>query len=155
VSWELDRNDLHLQVLATASYDFSLVNALGLDGYTAQFGTAELPNVLWQKRYYFAQGVSGGLRAIADYGIWELGTSLRDDDFWWIHGRNRIQPPGPEPSASDHRSMARLWFGVRPWEKLPFKITVAGEGTLRSGSVGPSSESVSERRVSTLLGALF
>lgn len=155
LNWELDREDFHLQVLATASYDFSLVTSLALDDYTVVYGVDALPHVLSQKRYYYAQGYSAGLRAIADYGHWELGTSLRDDAFWWIHGRNRIEPQIPEPSASDRREMARLWLGVLPWDRLPFKITVAGEGTLRSGSIGPFSRSLSERRVSTLLGVLF
>jgi hypothetical protein len=155
ISWQLDQGDLQLQVLATASYDFSLVNALALDGYTVVYGVDALPHVLSQKRYYYAQGLSSALRAVADYGHWELGTSLRNDDFWWIHGRNRIEPQIPEPTASDRRSMARLWVGVRPWSRLPFKVTVAGEGTLRSGSVGPSHQSESERRVSTLIGVLF
>jgi uncharacterized protein DUF3943 len=155
VSWELDREDFRLQVLATASYDFSLVTSLALDDYTVVYGVDALPHVLSQKRYYYAQGYSAALRAIADFGRWELGTSLRDDAFWWIHGRNRIEPQIPEPSASDRREMARLWLGVRPWADLPFKLTVVGEGTIRSGSLGPFSESLSERRVSTLLGLLF
>jgi hypothetical protein len=155
VNWDFEENDLRLHVLATASYDFALVNSLGLDGYAALYGFDALPHVLSQKRYYYAQGLSTSLRAIAEYRAWELGTSLRDDEFWWIHGRNRIEPQLPEPSGGDRRSMARLWVGVRPWRPLPFKLTVVGEGTVRSGWLGPSSQTISERRISTILGVIF
>jgi hypothetical protein len=155
VNWDFEENDLRLHVLATASYDFALVNSLGLDGYAALYGFDTLPNVLSQKRYYYAQGFSASLRAIGEYRAWELGISLRNDEFWWIHGRNRIEPQLPEPSGGDRRSMARLWVGVRPWRPLPFKLTVVGEGTVRSGWLGPSSQTISERRISTMLGVIF
>ena len=155
VNWELNDGDLRLHLLADASYDFAAVNSLGLDGYVALYGFDTLPNVLTQKRYYYAQGLSTALRAIAEFRAWELGAALRDDEFWWIHGRNRIEPSLPGPSAHDRRAMARLWVGARPWRQLPFKVTVVGEGTVRSGSLGESSQSLSDRRVSTFLGVIF
>jgi hypothetical protein len=154
-TWRLEQGPLCLQAMADATYDFALVTSMGLDGYEAADGTVGLPNVLIQKRYYYAQGFSGSLRLLAQYGRWELGAVVREDDFWWIHGRNRIEPATPGPPGSDRRGIYRAWLGLRPWKRLPFDLTLEGRLLARSGSLGAASASESEMRASLLFGLLF
>jgi hypothetical protein len=155
LDYELRRGDFHLHGIADAYYDFALVSSFALDRYIAQFGTLALPNVMTQKHYYYAQGGSASLRLIADLGPWEGGAYAEADRFYWIHGHDRYNPLLPEPPASDGRTTAQLWAGVRPFARQPLKLSVVGTRITRDGSLPDSYLRIAEYRLSTLFGFSF
>lgn len=155
VDWGFRHRGLRLHLEAGATYDFALSHALALPAYTTNEGTAHLPRVLWEHGYYYAQGLSTHVRFMAQLGLWEAGADAVQDYLWVIKNRDRVVPPAPEPDAFDRRALRRLWLAVRFWQRLPFKLTLAGDQVVREGSLGPEHRELRELRASAMLGIGF
>jgi hypothetical protein len=155
LDWRFANPRYRLHLSADAFYDFAAVASASLDAYVAANGLVGLPSVVTRHGYYYAQGISLSARAVLDIGRWELLGLLTEDDFWWIHGRDRFLPDAPEPSAWDRRSTALGHVAVRPFPRYPLKVTLAAARTVRDGSMGGERGGTSEVRVSTLAGLQF
>lgn len=123
-------------------FDFAGVDAYALPEEKKRRGDARLSSVMRNQGYYHAYGVTLRPRVEAELGAFDAGGELRID--WWssIDTRDVEPSPGPVIDASDRRTRAGVWMGVRP---APFlRLFAAGEAGRRWGRVGATRDARSE-----------
>jgi hypothetical protein len=127
---------LRLRLTGELYGDFAMVKSLAMSDvlppmvgpvYRPGEHGGDMPSVLGARGYYYAYGLTGGLRAALDYWAWDAGAELRGDRLASIGGYDRFQDEiTHERDLVDRRVKGRAWLGLRPWGAGPRVSTVLG-----------------------------
>jgi hypothetical protein len=129
------RGRFRARVMADAYLDFSLVNALALNDYSAAHDITGAKTTLVYYGYYYGIGGSFSLRLDLDYGPFEMRGLFRGHAWGSIEGRDHFQKEIQDDyHLADSRTFLRLSAGHRVGTS-PLVLILAYEKIDRRGSL--------------------
>jgi hypothetical protein len=142
------RGRFRARLMADAYFDFSLVNALALNSYSAMHNITGAKTTLVYYGYYYGFGGSLSLRLDVDYGPFELRGLIGGHVWGSIEGRDHFQEDVRDDfHIADSRTSLRLSAGYR-FGSSPFVLLLAYENIGRTGSLKDITRAENESRAS-------
>jgi hypothetical protein len=149
------RGRLRTRIDVGAALNFSLVNALSFNDYSATHDTWGVKTTLHNWGYYYAIGSTLTARAEAEYGIWRASAGVDYRHFGSIQGLDRYQHDVTDDSRlRDSRLVAHIRASVQV-PKSPIFAAVKVEAIDRRGSFHETTARAHETRVSYEVGIGF
>jgi hypothetical protein len=129
------RGRFRARLMADAYIDFSLVNALALNTYSATHDISGAKTTLVYYGYYYGFGGSLSLRLDVEYGPFELRGLFGGHAWGSIEGRDHFQKDVRDDyHIADSRTSLRLSAGYR-FGTSPLVLLLAYENIGRTGSL--------------------
>lgn len=146
---------LRTRIDLSAAVNFSMVNSLPFNQYSATHDIWGVKTTLHNWGYYYALGTTLAGRAEAEYGAWRATVGVDSRRFVSIQGLDRYQAVLTDDGRLTDSRLVSFASLTAQLPRTPVFATVRAEGVGRRGWFHESSAHVQETRFSYEIGVRF